>query len=115
MNASTLMTIENINAIGQKKTDVSGKRTVARMNRILIDLQCSNCGKFERNVSNEKVENAVKVIKKGWNSFGSALYCPECSVKFEKRNGKPLSGEKNTFFVIMQHFLNSYKGGDSDG
>ena len=69
-----------------------------------ISVQCSNCGK-RRRISNKKVEYTVNAIKEGWGSFGSAIYCPECSKTWSDRNEKPMADEKNTFLLIMNHIL----------
>lgn len=76
-----------------------------------VMVTCSRCGNH-RMISNKKVEYTVEVIKEGWNSFGTALYCPECSKTWKKRNGenRPLAGEKNTFFLIMNKLLSSKEG-----
>lgn len=53
----------------------------------------------------------VNAIKEGWNSFGSALYCPECVKTWDERNdGRKLAGERNTFFAIMRLFMEAKKG-----
>lgn len=70
-----------------------------------IDIMCSCCGRRER-VSNKRVENAAKVIKSGWGSCGSALYCPDCSRSWPERNGdRPMADERNTFFVLLRLFM----------
>ena len=75
-----------------------------RIKKIMIT--CSCCGKH-RTISNENVEYTVNTIQDGWNSFGSALYCPECSKTWRERNGesRKLAGDRNTFFVIMGLFM----------
>ena len=74
-----------------------------------IDIMCSCCGNHET-VSNRKVSNSVDLIKRGWGSCGSALYCPECSRTWKERNGdRPMADERNTFFVIMGHFMDAIK------
>ena len=74
------------------------------MAKIKVDLQCSNCGKCEE-IENT-VDNAVQIIKSGWDSIGSALYCPKCvEVIKNSRYGDRLAGEKNTFIVIMRWIL----------
>lgn len=80
---------------------------------MLVSIQCSRCGKI-RKISNAKVEYTVDAIKEGWGSFGSALYCPECTKTWSERNpDRPMPGEKNTFFVIMNTILRAKrKGGD---
>ena len=42
-----------------------------------VDIQCSNCGRIDRICYT--TQNLIHTIQKGWNSFGSALYCPDCS------------------------------------
>lgn len=72
--------------------------------KIKVDLQCSNCGKREE-IENT-VDNAVQIIKSGWDSIGGALYCPKCvEVIKNSRYGDRLAGEKNTFIVIMRWIL----------
>lgn len=70
-----------------------------------VTITCSNCGNHRR-ISNKKMEYTVKAINDGWGSFGAALYCPECSKTWDDRNpGRPMPGERNTFFVIMNRIL----------
>lgn len=72
---------------------------------MIITITCSCCGNH-KNVSNEKMEYTVNAIKEGWGSYGSALYCPECSASWDERNpGRPMSDEKNTFWLIANHFM----------
>ena len=68
-----------------------------------ITITCSCCGNH-RQISNKKVEYTAQAIRAGWGSCGSALYCPTCSKSWEDRNSKPMSDERNTFFVIMRAF-----------
>ena len=78
-----------------------------------VDLQCSNCGKREE-IENT-VDNAVQIIKSGWDSIGGALYCPKCvEVIKNSRYGDRLAGEKNTFIAIMHWILNA-RNGEKDG
>lgn len=75
-----------------------------------IYIQCSNCGKCEE-IENT-VDKAVHIIKSGWNSIGSALYCPKCvEVIKNSRYGDRLAGEKNTFIVIMNWILDAKMDG----
>lgn len=72
--------------------------------KVKTDIQCSNCGKREE-IENT-VDNAVQIIKSGWDSIGSALYCPNCVESIKNRKyGDRLAGEKNTFIVIMNWIL----------
>lgn len=81
---------------------------------MIIDIQCSCCGHHEK-VSNS-VDAVSKKIFKGWGSCGSALYCPECSKEWPKRNGdRPMADERNTFIVITTLFIEASKAtGDAD-
>jgi hypothetical protein len=61
-------------------------------------IQCSNCG-----ASKEFRFNSGKVleaINEGWGSYGSALYCPECTKTWYERNDKDLADKVNTMSVI---------------
>lgn len=81
--------------------------------RLDITLTCSNCGRHQE-LSNEKMQDTADVISAGWGSCGGALYCPECSRTWGERNpGRPMSDDRNTFFVIMSAFMRAKKGGDS--
>lgn len=74
--------------------------------KIKVDIQCSNCGKREE--MENTVYNAFQIIKSGWDSIGSALYCQKCvEVIKNSRYGNRLAGEKNTFIVIMHSILNA--------
>ena len=62
-------------------------------------IQCSNCGKRHEFVYS--TQTVLKAVKDGWNSFGNALYCPECSATWNERNkGKKMNGYWNTIRVI---------------
>lgn len=74
-----------------------------------IDIMCSCCGNHET-VSNRKVSNSIDLIKRGWGSCGSALYCPECTRTWKERNGdRPMADERNTFFVILNLFMDALR------
>lgn len=64
-----------------------------------MEIQCSRCGatmSFAYNAG-----HVIGATRAGWNSYGSALYCPECSATWEERNkGRPLAGPENTIDVI---------------
>lgn len=78
-----------------------------------IDIMCSCCGNHET-VSNRKVSNSVDLIKRGWGSCGSALYCPECTRTWKERNGdRPMADERNTFFVILNLFMDALREADT--
>ena len=65
-----------------------------------IRLQCSRCG--NTHVMEYSARSVLKAVRSGWNSCGSALYCPDCAKTWEERNGdgKPLNGEEFTALVI---------------
>lgn len=65
-----------------------------------MQIQCSNCGARQR--FKYSAANVNNLIAFGWNSFGSALYCPKCVETWEERNGtnRPLAGRENTISVI---------------
>lgn len=70
---------------------------------VTITLRCSNCGAHEE-LRSTLVET-VEAIKRGWGSFGSAIYCPACTETWDERNpGRPLACEADTFFVISNLF-----------
>ena len=59
-----------------------------------IEIQCFRCG-VRRKLSNEKVQYTVDAIKDGWDSFGAALYCPDCSSDWVSINpGRPKKRKK---------------------
>ncbi len=47
-------------------------------------------------------DHVIGATRAGWNSYGSALYCPSCAATWHDRNrlDKPLSGPENTINVI---------------
>lgn len=78
-----------------------------------INIMCSCCGNHET-VSNRKVSNSIDLIKRGWGSCGSALYCPECTRTWKERNGdRPMADERNTFFVILNLFMDALREADT--
>lgn len=68
-------------------------------------IDCSNCGAHRD--FRYSAENVYKIVSvKGWNSFGSALYCPKCSVTWSERNkDKKLAGIENTLRVIDRQYI----------
>ena len=77
----------------------------------MILIQCSNCG-THREIK-YAIGRIVQAINDGWDSYGNALYCPECSRTWEKRNGKnkPLNGYWNTMRIIDEIHDRQRKGG----
>lgn len=66
----------------------------------IVSITCSCCGNRESVLYS--AENVNKLVKNGWNSFGDALYCPDCVSTWEERNGtkKPLWGAEHTVSKI---------------
>ena len=79
----------------------------------MIQIQCSNCGTIHQ--MKYATGRIVQAIINGWNSYGNALYCPECSRTWEKRNGKerPLHGKWNTMRVIDEIHDRQKRGADN--
>lgn len=67
-----------------------------------VEIQCSCCG--QRDSVTTGPTGLDRCVEKGWNSFGSALYCPECSATWEERNGpnKSLCGPEHTKKLILK-------------
>ena len=77
-----------------------------------LQITCSNCGHRSRSFKYDRyrrIEPADEIVKAGWNSFGSAFYCPKCVKSWEERNGKdrPLWGKAHTRerVAIMAHAI----------
>ena len=64
----------------------------------MIQIQCSNCG--TQHQMKYAVGRIVQAISNGWDSYGNALYCPECSRTWYNRNKKPMGGKWNTMRII---------------
>lgn len=65
-----------------------------------MEISCSNCGKSEK--FPYSASNVLRTVyNQGWGSYGSALYCPECSKTWNERNkGRPQPGPDHTIRVI---------------
>ena len=65
---------------------------------------CSRCGagkEFRYSAGNV----LCAVYTQGWNSYGAALCCPECSATWDERNkGRPLAGPENTIALIDEFY-----------
>lgn len=70
----------------------------------IVVLQCSCCGK--RHSIEYTAYNVLQTVRSGWNSFGSALYCPDCVKTWEEYNGKnkPLWGDDHTIKMIDEQY-----------
>ena len=65
------------------------------MNKVRVC--CSCCGSSV--VATER--DIRSLIKKGWGSYGSAIYCPECTRTWDERNpNRPMPGPENTYTVL---------------
>lgn len=68
-------------------------------NRSKIRVQCSNCGIIWE-VPKEKARD---IVRAGWDSYGSAFYCPECVATWETRNkDKELAGPIETLIKVYE-------------
>lgn len=72
-----------------------------------LQIMCSCCGHRSRKFKYDRcarTEPAEEIVKAGWDSFGSAFYCPKCVKTWEQRNGKdrPLWGEDHTKERVYQ-------------
>lgn len=72
-----------------------------------LQIMCSCCGHRSRKFKYDRyarTEPAEEIVKAGWDSFGSAFYCPKCVKTWEQRNGKdrPLWGEDHTKERVCQ-------------
>lgn len=79
-----------------------------------MTIYCSNCG------TNKEFKytamNVLSLVVHGWNSYGSALYCPSCSATWDIRNGKrPMAGEEHTIRLIDRMNETKYEGGNHEG
>ena len=65
-----------------------------------MQIQCSNCGATRS--FKYSAGNVLRIVGvNGWNSCGSALYCPKCSKTWHERNGsRPLASQENTMARI---------------
>lgn len=65
-----------------------------------MTIYCSCCGK--KHSFKYSAQNVLRAVYTcGWGSYGSALYCPECTRTWDERNaGRPMPGPRNTISVI---------------
>lgn len=66
----------------------------------MFELLCSCCGNKEHIWYTASNVNAA--VASGWSSYGSALYCPECSSAWRKRNEetRKLRNDRHTIKLI---------------
>lgn len=74
---------------------------------LTVQIQCSCCAHRSRKYRIDKYnfdDMPDKFVDAGWDSFGSAFYCPKCVKTWEQRNGKnrPLWGEEHTRERVYQ-------------
>ena len=66
-----------------------------------FNIQCSCCGTMQK--LDYTVSSASFAVKNGWNSCGSALYCPVCTKGWTERNSdRPMGGDENTLKIIIE-------------
>lgn len=69
---------------------------------------CSCCG--HRSPQRKMTtDTAWSIIKAGWRSYGSVIYCPKCVATWHERNNKELNGKWSTFEMIMDYYLARYE------
>lgn len=72
-----------------------------------MKILCSRCGadkEFRYSAGNV----LCAVYTQGWNSYGAALYCPECSATWDERNkGRPLPEPEAAVGVIDEWYHRS--------
>ena len=64
-----------------------------------FQIQCSSCGHRSRKLPYDVDKTSEQIIKTGWNSFGSAFYCPECS------KGRPTWDQEHTRDLIFRRMV----------
>lgn len=69
-----------------------------------FQISCSRCGHRSRKFRYNTMKTPEEITKAGWNSFGSAFYCPKCAKTWEHRNGKdrPLWGKEYTQRRVLE-------------
>ena len=73
-----------------------------------LQVSCSACGHRSRKFGYDRYRRYLdapdKIVKAGWGSFGSALYCPKCAATWEERNGKdrPMWGNAHTRERVLE-------------
>lgn len=77
-----------------------GKQNIAVINEsglysLILSSKLPKAKEFKHWVTSEVLPAIRRHGMYGWNSCGSALYCPSCSATWDKRNpGRPMAGEK---------------------
>lgn len=66
-----------------------------------IHIYCSRCSSNRRFSSNDAKTAAVRMVKGGWGSCGTSIYCPTCTRTWAERNTLPMSDHLNTVAEIM--------------
>ena len=69
----------------------------------VMEIYCSRCGNHERIL--RSVRGAKAKSKKGWRSFGSVIYCPECTRTWKERNDKELNTVEETNEWIYERLV----------
>ena len=73
-----------------------------------VELYCSNCGNHKQ--IRYTATNVIDVVNYGWRSYGSCLYCPECSATWHERNQTELNSKEQTIRVIDNVYLRQREG-----
>ena len=63
-------------------------------------LICSCCGRSD--TIKPLGWNVSDLLDKGWRSYSSNPYCPECSKTWHERNDKPLGNRGDTYALLHE-------------
>ena len=63
---------------------------------------CSRCGSTRRFSSKSAKVAAMNIVRDGWGSCGTSIYCPKCTKTWAERNSIPMSDHLNTLAEIME-------------
>lgn len=79
-----------------------------------MQISCSCCGHRSRKYTFDAARQILskapdEIIRAGWDSFGSAYYCPDCARTWEERNGKdrPLWGDAHTRERLLETMVDT--------
>lgn len=74
-----------------------------------MKISCSRCG-ADKEFRYSTANVLCTVYAQGWNSYGAALYCPECSATWGERNrSRPMAGPESTIGLIDELYWRSQR------
>ena len=74
---------------------------------MFVSIYCSRCGNRRRLSTKTTAHDLLSAIKAGWNSCGTALYCPKCAKTWHERNSGRMAGDLNTASQIASAMVRS--------